>query len=69
MSARLRSVTETSLMTFCWVKLRRREPQGNVAVDAGRARREPANNNSVMPGLVPGIHAFLTLQKTWMAGT
>jgi|KBSMisStandDraft_5_1062788.scaffolds.fasta_scaffold79415_2 hypothetical protein len=56
-------------MTFCWVKLRRREPQGNVAVDAGRARREPANNNSVMPGLVPGIHAFLTLQKTWMAGT
>jgi hypothetical protein len=24
--------------------------------------------NIVMPGLVPGIHAFLFLAKTWMAG-
>jgi hypothetical protein len=23
----------------------------------------------VMPGLVPGIHAFLLQSKTWMAGT
>ena len=23
----------------------------------------------VMPGLVPGIHVFLLLAKTWMAGT
>jgi hypothetical protein len=23
----------------------------------------------VMPGLVPGIHVFLTANKTWMAGT
>jgi hypothetical protein len=22
----------------------------------------------VMPGLVPGIHAFLQVSKTWMAG-
>jgi hypothetical protein len=23
----------------------------------------------VMPGLVPGIHVFLSAAKTWMAGT
>jgi hypothetical protein len=23
----------------------------------------------VVPGLVPGIHVFLSLAKTWMAGT
>jgi hypothetical protein len=28
----------------------------------------PSLNYSVMPGLVPGIHAFL-VAKTWMAGT
>jgi len=25
--------------------------------------------NSVMPGLVPGIHVFAAARKTWMAGT
>jgi len=25
--------------------------------------------STVMPGLVPGIHAFLALSKSWMAGT
>src|SRR5450631_3568269 len=25
--------------------------------------------SAVMPGLVPGIHAFVQLSKTWMAGT
>ena len=28
------------------------------------------SNSLVMPGLVPGIHGFLSLvTKTWMAGT
>jgi hypothetical protein len=27
----------------------------------------PGNLSFVMPGLVPGIHAFLSLSKTWMA--
>jgi hypothetical protein len=26
-------------------------------------------NSVVMPGLVPGIHVFLCVGKTWMAGT
>jgi hypothetical protein len=25
--------------------------------------------STVMPGLVPGIHVFLLVTKTWMAGT
>jgi hypothetical protein len=33
-----------------------------------RLKHEPCNSR-VMPGLVPGIHAFLAESKTWMAGT
>src|SRR6185503_16126841 len=44
-SARLRSITSTSPIIFVRPKLRRRKARGNVAVDAGRGRREPAPND------------------------